>query len=102
MSSQDTSWKSQSFPSIDVRIAWALTLVCLVLGLLMTFGVLSVQINPLTGWSWFAIIVAQMVTAAALFGAAHLSSRKRAADPQTSEPAAPMPASSMPSDAPQA
>ena len=97
MSSLNTAWKSQSFPSIDVRIAWALTLLCLLIGLLMTFGVLSVQISPLPGWSWIAIVAAQVITAVAVAGAAQLSARKRNPEAETGEPAAP-----MPSDAPHA
>jgi hypothetical protein len=73
----NTVLKAQSFPSIDVRVAWTITVVCLVMGLLLTLGVLRVQIGPLPGWAWLAIICAQILTAAAVAGATRLSSRKR-------------------------
>ena len=72
----DSVLKSNSFPPIDVRIAWAITIVCLVIGLLLTFGVLRVQVGPLPGWAWVAIVAAQVITACAVAGAARLSTRK--------------------------
>ena len=68
--------KSQSFPEIDVRVAWAITIVCLLIGVLLTFGVLTVQVVDLPGWAWIAIVAAQIITACAVAGAARLSSRK--------------------------
>jgi hypothetical protein len=87
MSELNTVLKSQSFPPIDVRVAWAITIVCLLIGLLLTFGVLQVQVNPLPGWAWFAIVVAQALTALAVAWAARLSARR----PGAEQPPAPMP-----------
>jgi hypothetical protein len=77
MTDLNTVLKAQSFPPIDVRVAWAITVVCLIMGLLLTLGVLRIQIGPLPGWAWLAIILAQILTAVAVAGATHLSSRKR-------------------------
>lgn len=82
--SQDSVLKSNSFPPIDVRIAWALTIVCLLIGLLLTFGILRVQVGPLPGWAWVAIVAAQIVTACAVAGATRLSTRKTV-EPETTK-----------------
>jgi hypothetical protein len=70
-------WNSQSFPSIDPRIGWAVTMLCLLIALLLTLGVLRIQIGSLTGATWVAIVCAQVVTAAAVALATHFSTRKR-------------------------
>lgn len=80
--------KSESFPDMDARIAWALTIVCLVIGLLLTLGVLTVQVGALPGWAWIAIVVAQIITACAVAGAARLSSRKEAESTSSDGPRA--------------
>ena len=77
--------RSESFPDIDVRVAWAITIVCLLMGVLLTFGVLSVQVRQLPGWAWIAIIVAQVITACAVAGAARLSGRRNAGNAADAE-----------------
>jgi hypothetical protein len=78
MSSLRTALKSESFPSVDPWVGWALTILCLLLGLLFVFGVLRINVGPLSSWIWIQILVAQVLTALAVGGAARLSSRKRA------------------------
>src|SRR5688500_10821941 len=73
-------WNSQSFPSIDPRIGWAVTLLCLLIALLLTLGVLRTRIGPLTGATWVAIVCAQVVTAVAVAAGTHYSARKRSGE----------------------
>ena len=68
--------KSEPFPSVDPWVGWALTIICLMLGLLFVFGVLSVNVGQLSGWVWLQILVAQALTALAVGGAARISARK--------------------------
>ena len=70
-------WNSQSFPSIDPRIGWAVTMLCLLIALLLTLGVLRIQIGALTGATWVAIVCAQVVTAVAVAATTHYSARKK-------------------------
>lgn len=81
MSDKNTDLTSQSFPPIDVRIAWTITIFCLVVGLLLTLGVISIQVGPLPGWAWIAVVAAQALTAGAVAWATRLSSRKREDEP---------------------
>lgn len=76
-------WNSQSFPSIDPRIGWVLTMLLLVIALLLTLGVLRIQIGPLPGMTWLAVLFAQFVTAAAVAAATHLSARRRSGADRT-------------------
>ena len=77
MTSVSSPLKSEAFPSVDPWVGWALTIICLMLGLLFVFGVLSVNVGPLSGWVWLQILVAQGLTALAVGGAARLSARKQ-------------------------
>src|SRR5688572_2320539 len=45
-----------SFPSLDPRAGWALILLCLLVSLLLTLGVLRIQIGAMPGSTWLAII----------------------------------------------
>jgi hypothetical protein len=62
-----------------------LTIICLMLGLLFVFGVLSVNVGPLSGWVWLQILVAQALTALAVGGAARLSRKGESTDAPASE-----------------
>jgi len=79
MSSLGSVLKSDSFPSVDPRVGWALTIICLVMGLLFVFGILSLNIVSLSGWVWLQVVAAQALTALLVGGAAHFSSRRRKA-----------------------
>ena len=70
------STETDPFPSVDPWVGWALTIICLMLGLLFVFGILSVNVGPLSGWVWLQILIAQALTALAVGGAARLSARK--------------------------
>ena len=85
MGSLGSVLKSDSFPSVDPRVGWALTVICLVLGLLFVFGILRLNVVSLSGWVWVQVMAAQALTALLVGGAAHLSSRKR--DASGEEPA---------------
>lgn len=93
MSELQNALKAQSFPSMDVRIAWALTVLCLIIGLLLTIGVLSVQVAPISGWSWVGVVAAQVITAAAVAGAARLTARRQRAEAEDREQAQGTPSS---------
>jgi hypothetical protein len=68
--------RAQSFPSVDDRIAWIISLICLVIGLLLTLGVWTLPSFQLSGWTWLAIVCAQFLTAFAVAVAANYSSKK--------------------------
>ena len=68
---------SQSFPSVDPRVGWVMTILLLLIALLLTLGVLRIQIGPVPSAPWLAIVCAQVVTAVAVASAAHLSQRRR-------------------------
>ena len=91
-------WNPNAFPNIDPRVGWALTIVSLVIAVLLSLGILRLQIGPLSGANWLAIICAQLVTAAAVACATTYSARRGAARRQESAPADPSeaPASSTP------
>jgi len=80
-------WNSNAFPSIDPRVGWALTILSLVIAVLLSLGILRLQIGPLSGANWLAIICAQLVTAAAVAYATTYSARRSGARRQDSEPA---------------
>jgi hypothetical protein len=70
-------WQAQSFPPIDERVGWAITIICLVLAVLLTGGFIRIQVGPMPGWVWIAIVCAQVVTAVLVAGATRISSRQR-------------------------
>jgi hypothetical protein len=78
MSNLGSVLREQSFPSVDPRVGWALTVICLLLGLLFVFGIFRINVVHLSGWVWVQVVIAQIVTAIVVGGAAHFSSRKRA------------------------
>ena len=77
--------KNQSFPSVDEGVAWIITVMCLVIGLLLTLGILSIQVDPLPALAWVGIVLAQIITAVTVAAASGFSSRRRAANKQDAE-----------------
>ena len=73
MSSLRTVWTRQSFPSADDRISWILTVLSLLVALLLTVGLLRIEIGRLPPASWLAIICAQILTAIVVTAAASRS-----------------------------
>ena len=70
-------WNPNAFPSIDPRIGWVLTILSLIIAVLLSLGILRLQIGPLTGANWLAVVCAQLVTAAAVAYATTYSARRR-------------------------